>query len=442
MKTQVIPVAARPFDINTTAETFTYLNDVLLVDAPLNRDILCVNPVKREQPGIIVNHPDYVKQILVKNNQNYLKGPGFERVKMLLGNGIIVSDGAFWRKQRRMIQPAFSKTMISDLVGIIQAANEKQFAVWHDKASRQEVIDITQDASELAIDIIIRVLFSDDLDWMIEQTGTNPFAFLTEDLTRDVQTVLKFRALNKLILDTIYRRRKTGKRYCDFVDAFMYAVDKESSAGMSDTEMLDEIMTMIIAGHETSAATLQWIWYFLALHPEVAEKMIVNISQAGLIPSAGNTISAPEFGQLEQLGYIRQVMEEALRIYPPVWLFSRKSIADDMLGDYKLPAKSNVFISPYYLHRHPDFWSDCEAFNPERFSEAEQQKQHKFAYIPFSAGPRRCIGDYFATVEMQIHFAMMLPKFKLEYSDESPIQLDPSINLRTVNPIHMKITQR
>ena len=125
-----------------------------------------------------------------------------------------------------------------------------------------------------------------------------------------------------------------------------------------------------------------------------------------------------------------------------MWLFSRKSVNEDKLGDFVFPAGSNVFITPYFLHRHPDFWPDSESFDPERFSESAQQSRPKNAFIPFSAGPRRCIGDFFATVEMQIHFAMMLPRLKLEYVDTSPIQLDPSVNLRTIEPIHMKITAR
>jgi len=432
-----IPVAEGNIDIDTDKASFDFLGEALAQHA----NILQVNSSTRNAPSIIVNHPDYIKHILVKNNQNYVKGLGFKRVKMLLGNGIIVSDGPFWRKQRRMIQPAFSKAMIADMLDVMVTANRDLLTQWqNDTASSPKRFEATLTASELALEIVIRVLFSDDLDWMIEETGANPFAFLTDDLSRDIKTVLKFREVMKLINVVIQRRRETKCRYTDFVDVFMYAQDKDSGEAMTDEALMDEIMTLIIAGHETSAVTLQWMWFFISQNPEVEKNLLASLSQAGI--SKTDTIAAPDFAQLEQLGYIRQIMDEALRIYPPVWMFSRRALKEDKLGPYSIEAGADIFIAPYYLHRHPDYWSEPEHFNPERFNDEAQQGQHKFSFIPFSAGPRRCIGDYFASVEMQVHFAMMATHFKLACEPDLPIKLDPSINLRPADPLYMSVSAR
>lgn len=426
------PGPTRAIDINTTEEAFKAIPDLLEEFG----DLVRVPSPSGEADNYLVNHPDMIRHILIKNNANYLKGPGFNRVKMLLGNGIIVSDGSFWRRQRRMIQPAFNKKVIARLAEEIRRCNLDLYCDWQGKAKSEEIIDITETASELSLMVILRVIFSQDLEAIFEQQGGNPFSFLTEDLTRDMQVVLKFRGLMKLFQSIIEQRRENQEERFDFLAMFMDARDKETGEAMTDKELIDELMTLIIAGHETSAITLQWSWYFLANNPQVEQKALAAIQQANLADKL------PAFDELEKLDYIKQVVYEALRLYPPVWLFSRKAIHDDQLGDYRIPADSNIFISPYYLHRHPDFWPDAGTYDPERFTEEAEKKRHKTAFIPFSAGPRRCIGDFFAIVEMQIHFALMLPEFTMEYQADTPLELEPFINLRTRNGLKMKLRNR
>ena len=248
------PGPAEAFDINTTDESFSEIKSLLQEYG----DIVRLHSKTRRGDSYLINNPDYIKHILLKNYQNYNKGVGFERVKMLLGNGIIVSDGTFWRRQRRMIQPAFSKAMIESQVEMIQQCNLERMAKWQALLADNESveIDISYQASDLALDIVLRVLFSDDVESIINESGDNPFAFLTEDPTRDVQVVLKYRSLMSLLLKTIQARRTTTKEYNDFLSVFISARDKESDAMMTDKEVLDEVMTMIVAGHETSAITL------------------------------------------------------------------------------------------------------------------------------------------------------------------------------------------
>lgn len=420
-----------PYDINTTDESFPKVADYITQFG----DFCLIKPVSRGNNSILINSPDAVKAILVKNHENYKKGPGFERVKMLLGNGIIVSDGAFWRKQRRMIQPAFSRKCIDGLAKKMQKANSDWLAKWEKKAASGDTVNLTGEMSELSLEIILRCLFSDDMDKLIEQEGKNPFEVLTYDLARDIQFVMRFRALQSLVQQLIDERRHASKRYDDFLEAFMEAVDKESGEGMSDKEIIDEVMTMIIAGHETGATTLNWAWYLLAQNPIEEAKLQAEVDKvvAGDIPT---------FDEVGKLQFAQQVLEETLRLYPPVWLYSRTAINDDVVCGYNIPAGCNIFFAPYFLHRHPDYWDEPESFKPDRFSPEQVKLRHKFAFIPFSAGARRCIGDYFSLVEMQIHLGTMAKKFKLELINQDAIEIDPQINLRSKTNIMMKITRR
>ncbi len=425
------PGPAQPCDLNTTPESFDIIAGLIAEYG----DICRLRSSSRKSDGYLVNHPDYLKHILVKNHQNYTKGVGFDRVKMLLGNGIIVSDGPFWRRQRRMIQPAFSRKVIAELSDQIKRCNLERLDSWEAKADRGEPINITSEASELALQIVLRSLFSEDLDRIIAEQGSNPFSILTEEMTRDMQLVIKFRALSKIILEVIERRRREQPERVDFLAMFMDSRDKETDEAMTDRELLDEIMTMIIAGHETSAITLNWVWYFLASYPEVERRLHAEVDGA-------DYAQIPGFDDLEQLPYVKQVVEEALRYYPPVWLYTRRAIEDDQLGDYFVPAGTDIFISPYFLHRHPRYWPQPEKFDPERFAEETIREQHKQAYIPFSAGPRRCIGDFFATVEMQMHFGLMARKFRVQLLDEQPLELEPAVNLRNKQPIYLQLIRR
>ncbi len=427
------PGPKEAYDINTTDDSFVVI-DKLLVEYG---NIVRIKSKTRRGDSYLINNPEFIKHILLKNYQNYKKGVGFERVKMLLGNGIITSDGAFWRKQRRLIQPAFSKAMIESQVEMVQKCNIERMQKWQAMLGSSEYteIDISYEASDLALDIIMRVLFSDDVDTILDESGENPFAFLTEDPTRDIKVVLKYRSLMSLLLRYIQARRTTTKKYNDFVSVFVAARDKDTGEMMSDKELLDEVMTMIVAGHETSAITLTWVWYFMAKYPQVDKAVQDEILQA-------NISGAPGFNDLDKIPYIKQVTEEALRIYPPVWLFTRKAIEADQLGEYTIPAGSDIFLSPYYLHRNTKFWNEPEEYRPERFGSELQKQQHKFSYLPFSAGPRRCIGDFFATVEMQIHVGLMAQKFRFELLDESVPELEANINMRAKNPIILKMYKR
>jgi cytochrome P450 len=354
---------------------------------------------------------------------------------MLLGNGIIVSDGEMWRRQRTMLQPAFKQARVAELARHIKASSVALRDEWRVLADTGATIDITTAMSRFGLDVILRCIFSDDLDAICTKAGGNPFAFLADESARNLNMAKRFRESSQLISECVEQRRSSGSRPADFLSDMVDARDKRTGEGMSVREIVDEINTLIIAGHETSSGTLNWAWYLIARHPEVEAQLLAELK-------AGIQDSDLQIGEVMKLNYMRQMLLETLRLYPPVWLYTRRAIADDQLGDYAVPAGSHIYLSPYLLHRQPDLWPDPERFDPSRFTAVNADQRHRNAYIPFSAGARRCIGEHFAFVEMQMLLATMLREFRLRHVPDKPIKIDLAINLRTLYPIQMAIEPR
>ena len=204
----------------------------------------------------------------------------------------------------------------------------------------------------------------------------------------------------------------------------MEARDRESGQVMPDRQLVNEIMTLIVAGHETTASTLNWTWYLLSQHPEVEEKL----SKSSVIYSGARFLSLDD---LPRFTYTSQVIDEMLRLYPAGWLLTRRALKDDQLGDYFVPAGTEIYISPYFIQRHPDLWEDPDRFNPDRFDPDHSQDRHPLAMLPFSAGPRNCIGEFFARIEMQIHLMTIAKQLRLRFVERRQPELDVGVNLRS-----------
>ncbi len=382
-----------------------------------------------------INDAAEVRRILTRRHSKYLKGPGFERVKMLLGNGLIVSDGDVWRRSRRMIQPAFSRQNVHRLMTVMVACCDRRAVHWAELATKGELCNITAETSDFALELILISIFGDDYHTHIVTKGDNPFAFLSRDSTRDLSVVMKVRRLRDLLLGIIAdRRAQKGNDTFDFLAMYMEATDKDGQA-FSDNELLDELMTLIVAGFETSANTLNWVWYLLAKHPEVEKKLIAEAQEC--LPN----VSALSADALANMRYAQQVLEEALRLYPPVWLFTRRSHEEDHLDDFDVPPDTDIYLSPFILHRTAHYWPNPEQFDPDRFAESELSKNER-PFFPFSLGPRRCLGEYFSFLEMKVHLGLLLPRFRLQLVDEKQPQLELGINLRASEDIYMKPMER
>ncbi len=386
--------------------------------------------------AIFVNDADEVRKLLVRHHGKYRKGPGFERVKMLLGNGLIVSDGATWRRSRTMIQPAFSRQNVHRLIGSMVNCCEQRVAAWEDIARTEGTINITQEMSDFSLELILRAIFGPDYERSIVKDGANPFAFLSRNATRDLRVVLQLRQLRQLLLGIIAERRKSAASECyDFLSIYLSATDK-SGAGFSDGELLDELMTLIVAGYETSAGTLNWAWYLLASNPEVDRKLL------GEALDVANPTSRIDAQSVAEMTFAQQLLEETLRLYPPVWLFTRRADQDDSMINFDLQAGTDIYLSPYILHRTAEYWPDPDTFDPDRFGTDSRYKKGDRPYFPFSLGPRRCLGEYFSFLEMKIHLGVLVQKFRMTLvTDESPA-LDLGINLRSQNDILLRLEKR
>jgi cytochrome P450 len=356
MQTLAIPPGPpEGFDIGGSDESLTRLQDYF----GRYGDVYRVFAPSRGVFNYVINHPDDIKRVLLTNHRNYTKGEGMDRVKILLGNGIMTSEGAFWRRQRRMMQPSFHRRVIDRFSTLISEANEKYAERWAAQSARGEPVNISVDTSEMTLEIVLRSIFGNDLDRLAQQMGVNPFEVVAKHSNRDLKFAFQFRSLGKLVGELIKQRRHAPEEHFDFLSMFMLTRDRETDEPMTDKELIDEVLTLIVAGHETTAAALTWTWYLVSGDSQAAERLRAEADET----SAQGDLS---LSAAEAMSYTHQVLQESLRLYPPGWLITRRSIEADELGGFAIAPRTDVFISPYMLHRHPAFWSDAEQFKPER----------------------------------------------------------------------------
>src|SRR5271170_5177778 len=365
----------------------------------------------------VVSDPQYADHILRKNWQNYTKGLAIKRIGFLLGNGLMVSEGEFWKSQRRMIQPAFHDEAMGGLMNVISAANVGLLDKWKAAALKKESVNITSDISHMILKIVLTSIFGDDY----EQVAPH-FNILSDETARNLEFAQAFRPLGKMVAEVANHRRSQNRTATDILGMLMEARDRKSGQAMPDGQLVREIMTIIVAGHETTASTLNWAWYLLSESAEVDHKLL---SELNAIPSNCHSI-----GDLPRFVYTRQVIEETLRLYPAGWLMTRKALKDDRLGDYLVPAGTEIYISPYLIQRNPGFWEAPDRFDPDRFEPAQSRNRHPMTMLPFSAGPRKCIGESFARIEMQIHLMTIAKHLRLRSVRDQSIQLEAGVNLR------------
>ena len=281
------------------------------------------------------------------------------------------------------------------------------------------------------MELILISIFGDDYENRILTEGENPFAFLSRDSTRDLSVVMKVRHLRELLLSIIADRRAgKGSQHFDFLSMYLDATDKQGNK-FGDAELLDELMTLIVAGFETSANTLNWVWYLIAKHPNIEARLIAEAQR--IVPNVA-AITAENLAAME---YTQQTLEEALRLYPPVWLFTRRSHAQDALEMYDVPPGTDIYLSPYILHRTDHYWPGPGRFDPDRFAPTDKPKKDR-PYFPFSLGPRRCLGEYFSFLEMKVHLGLLLPRFRMQPVDDAEPELELAINLRSAEDIQMR----
>ncbi len=366
----------------------------------------------------VVSAPEYCERILRWNWRNYpRKGQIVKRIALLLGSGLIASNGEFWASQRRMIQPAFCKNSIGGLTDIIAGVNAELLEKWKLAAKRGETVNVTHDVSCMVLKLTLVAIFGDDYAAVAPH-----FNILAGESARDFEFAAAFRPLGKIIVEIAAQRRRDNTSAADFLGALMQARDRERGEPMPDAQLAREVMTLVVAGHETTAGLLNWMWYLLSRNPRAQIRLSDELDR---LPWG----EAPAMDALAKYTYARQVIDEALRLYPPLWLMTRKALGDDQLGEFFVPAGTEIYISPYLIQRNPDLWEAPDRFDPDRMSRDNGQDRHELALCPFGAGPRNCIGELFARVEIQIHLMMFARALRLRYDEAKPPEMTTGMNL-------------
>jgi cytochrome P450 len=400
---------------------------------------------------LLITHPEGIKHILLDNHQNYIKGKYAERLRLLIGNGLPVSDGEFWLRQRRLMQPAFHRQRLSGLATVITDTIASMLQRWQSAALSDQPLDIAMEMRRLAQESIVKTMFGVDIDIDQADIVGHAFTAVTEYIgyrssamfplpehwrtPRNHRFQLAQQRIDQAVYNIINKRRQSGTDTADIISMLLAARDEATGEGMSDEQVRDEVRTIFFAGYETTSSALAWIWYLLAQNPTVERRLYNEVT--GVLGDR-----RPGFQDMPNLVYTRMVIEEAMRLYPPGWMTWRTVIADDQLDGYHIPAGAKIVISPYVTHRLPSLWEQPEAFDPERFTPEHAAQRHRYAYIPFGAGPRLCIGSNLALMEMQLTIAMVSQFYGVRLMPGPAVRPHPSITFQPSRGMRMQLHPR
>ena len=409
--------------------------EVVSLSLPFNRVAIAANP-------------DYARYILLDNSKNYTKSLAYDILKLLLGNGLLTSEGDFWRQQRRLIAPAFHRKKLEQLTAEMIELTEQ--AVQRLKTQAGKEVDMALDMTDLTLQIISKAMFSSAVDEKAALVGKQitllneysieklnqpirlPAAFPTPFNIRERKAI---NILNDVIYDIINARRK-GDSKDDLLSMLIEARDEDTGEAMDDRQLRDEVMTIFIAGNETTANAMAWTLYLLSQSPEAEAKMIKEIDEK---LDAGIRL---DFNTVQSFQYVRMVIDESMRIYPPAWSVGRRNIEEDEIGGYRIEKGTNVLIPIIYFHHSEKYWDEPMKFKPERFAPENKHNIDRFVYFPFGSGPRTCIGNNFALLEMQIILILFYRNLRFKLKDGFKVEMDPLITLRPKNGMVMEVQPR
>lgn len=400
-----------------------------------------------------VSHPDLAEEVFMDGSNTFGKLGNDNPLRLVLGDGLLTSsDHESWFRHRKMMQPIFHRQRISSLFHKMVGCAEELLGRWKTAFKPGDSLDVHQEMMRVTLDIVSQTMFSANVMNDLDKIGPeavnvtidyafqrlqNPFSLPASWPTpgnRHFKRVM--RALDSLLYRIIDERRKGKKPYDDLLDMLLSAQDEATGEVMNDKEMRDEVITILAAGHETTAITLTWTWYLLSQHPEIERELQEEVDRvlAGRMPTLAD---------LPNLPYTLQVFEESMRLYPSAPIIPRLTSRATTLGGYDLPKGSRVLVNLFNLHRHADFWPDPEKFDPERFAPEKRKAQHRFAYLPFGAGPHLCIGKSFALLEAHLLLIVIAQRYALRHVPGHRVRNHATITLRprygmlmTIHPRH------
>lgn len=395
----------------------------------------------------LLNHPDYIRDVLVTNNRNFVKSRGLEMAKKFLGESLLTSEGDFHRRQRRLAQPAFHRQRINAYAEVMTEYAVKTRKRWR----ADETLDISQEMMRLTLGIVGKTLFDADVESEASEIGaaltqvmqlferiTNPLAALLDKLP--LPSNLRWLKAKQRLDSTIYRiikeHRASDVDRGDLLSMLLIAQDEEGDGGsMTDAQVRDEAMTLFVAGHETTANALTWTWYLLSQHPDVESKLHDEIDDvlAGAIPTADD---------VAKLRYTEMVLAESMRLYPPAWTMGRRALSDYQVGGFVIPANSIVLMSQWVMHHDARYFHDPFKFDPDRWTTEARESRPKFSYFPFGGGPRVCIGEQFAWMEGVLLIATIARRWKMRLKPGHVVEPKPMITLRPKYGMRMIVEER
>jgi cytochrome P450 len=369
---------------------------------------------------VMLNRPEYAQHVMVDHVRNYTKGgPIWDAVRALLGNGLVTSEGDFWLRQRRMMQPHFHRQRLGALTEVMVTAIEEAFKNWVSFTQQSDPVDVAPEFAHITMRIIMRTMFGADIsDEEFADIGTK-IGFIIDNMlpqaiTRSVPSWIPvpkraqyqktINDINAFIYGVIERRR--SNRSNDLISMLLDATDDESGEQMTNEQLRDEVITIFTAGYETTALTLSWVAHYLTQQPDIAERLQQEVDTA-----LGQR--TPTFEDLMRLPYTRQVLQESMRLCPPAFFVTRTAVEDDVIDGFRIRAGQTVAVTQYTIHRHPEFWEEPQRFDPDRFSPEQSKGRHNLAWMPFGAGQRMCLGRDFAYMEGTLILAMLVQRFSM-----------------------------
>lgn len=396
--------------------------------------------------SVVVSHPDGVEQVLTQTNRHFVKNFAQRMLAPWLGKGLLLSEGDFWLRQRRLMQPAFRRDRLAAYAGTMVELAERMLATWREGETR----DVHDELMRLALAIAARTLFGADVAAEASAVGTALEAMMHDfngrfrrlfaaplwlPTARNRRTRAGIRRLEEVIYGIITRRRASGEDTGDLLSLLLHARDEDDGGGMTDQQLRDEVMTLLLAGHETTANALSWAWYLLGTHPDAAERLAAEAeSVLGDRPATADDV--------HRLPFTEHVIQESLRLYPPVYGFGRETVEDTEVMGHRIPKGWNTIVSQWVLQRDPRFFADPERFDPDRWADGLAQRLPRYAYFPFGGGPRICIGQGFALMEAALVLATIARAFRFTVEPGHPVVPAPSVTLRPAHGIKATLARR
>ncbi|MCA9171717.1 MAG: cytochrome P450 [Planctomycetales bacterium] len=395
-----------------------------------------------------VYHPDHVSHVLREQQSNYQRGWQYNLLRRLFGDNLVASEGEFWRRQRRLAQPAFHHQRLSAYADEMATATAGLINRWRQQAAAGEAVNVSHAMSRLALAIASRTLFSRDVSEDADAIGESfgavgrfldlrfkypltspPVSWPTPGNRRFKRAA---RQLNEIVLALIRRRRDEGGDRGDLLSTLIRARDEESGEQMTDEQLRTEVLTFLIAGHETTAKALTWTIFLLASHAHFRQRVREEVHAV-----LGNR--PPTVTDGPNLKSTRMAIDESLRLFPPVWIIARDAVEEDEIDGYHIPARSSVAISQYVTHRHPKFWEQPDVFDPDRFNAERSAGRPRGAYFPFLVGPHQCIGNEFAKLEILLVVAMIAQQFDFELLPGSDVRSVAALTLNPSVPVRIRL---